>query len=259
MPIENNDTLVELAVSASLAAGDSILATAKNHVESTTKHDGSPLTIADRFSHQIITSHLESSGLPIVSEEGSDFYLAENRYWLVDPLDGTKDFLAGNGEYTINIALVMNGYPVFGVVCVPVQDVVYFSTPDKCVYEQLNGSRKQVPKQSMRSSVLRMAVSRFHDSPESDLFANKNNVIEKIVVGANLKYIQMILGNLDVYPRFVGTSEWDTAAGQAILEAGNGHLIDLATGHRLKYGKRARRNGQFIAFRAPYAAEDFLC
>jgi len=258
MPIEKSDTLVELAISASLAARDAILATANNCVAVTTKHDGSPLTIADRLSHQIISSHLELSGLPIVSEEGTDLYLAASRYWLVDPLDGTKDFLAGNGEYTINIALVMDGYPVFGVVCVPVRDVVYFSTPDKYVYEQSEGSRKQVPKQLIRSSVLRMAVSRFHDAPASDLFAIKNNVNAKIPVGANLKYIQMMLGNLDVYPRFVGTSEWDTAAGQAILEAANGHVIDLDTGLRLRYGKRGRRNEQFLAFRAPYAVEDFL-
>jgi 3'(2'), 5'-bisphosphate nucleotidase len=249
---------LELAISASLAAKAAILETVGKSIAVTTKCDGSPLSLADQLSHQIINSHLESSGLPIVSEEGADLYLAANRYWLVDPLDGTKDFLAGNGEYTINIALVEDGYPVFGVVCIPVQHLVYFSTPDKHIFEQSEGGRKQISKQSARSSALHMVVSRFHDVPASNIFATKNNITTKIPVGANLKYIQMVFGNLDVYPRFVGTSEWDTAAGQAILEAANGHVIDLDTGLRLRYGKRGRRNGQFLAFRAPYALEDFL-
>ena len=258
MLIERRDTLVELAISASLAAKVAILETVGKSIAVTTKGDGSPLSLADQLSHQIINSHLESSGLPIVSEEGADLYLAANRYWLVDPLDGTKDFLAGNGEYTINIALVEDGYPVFGVVCIPEQHLVYFSTPDKNVFEQSEGGRKQVSKQLMRSSVLRMAVSRFHDVPASNIFANKNNITIKIPVGANLKYIQMMLGNLDVYPRFVGTSEWDTAAAQAILEAAKGCVINLQSGLRLRYGKKDRRNGQFLAFRAPYVLEDFL-
>ena len=257
MLIERRDALVELAISASLAAKAAILETVGKSIAVTTKCDGSPLTIADRMSHQIIFTHLEPSGLPIVSEEGTDLYMPANRYWLVDPLDGTKDFLAGNGEYTINIALVEDGYPVFGVVCVPVQYLVYFSTPDKHVFEQSEGGHKQVAKQLLRNSVLRMAESRFHNVPASNIFANKNNAKIRIPTGANLKYIQMALGNLDVYPRLVGTSEWDTAAAQAILEAANGHVIDLDTGLRLRYGKRGRRNGQFLAFRSPYVLKDF--
>jgi 3'(2'), 5'-bisphosphate nucleotidase len=223
-----------------------------------TKEDGSPLTQADQASHEIIARSLSGFSLPIVSEEAPEPERAGDCYWLVDPLDGTKDFLASNGEFTVNIALVKNSVPVFGVIYAPAIDELYTGVVGGTVWRERKGNR--VPSQPLpRRTDLRMAKSRFHDHPDAISFANKNFVSIAVPIGAALKYGRLAMGEIDVYPRYVGTSEWDTAAGQAILVAAGGALIDLETRKPATYGKPNRRNGSFLAFRAPYQFNDFNC
>jgi len=222
----------------------------------TTKKDGSPLTQADRASHEVIVKSLSGFYFPIVSEEAREPAAVGACYWLVDPLDGTKDFLANNHEFTVNIALVKNAEPVMGVIYAPALDEIYFGVVGANVWRERKGVRVQCLN-SPKSNGLRMAKSRFHDHPDATSFARKNHVSTSQPIGAALKYGRLVMGEIDVYPRFLGTSEWDTAAGQAILSAAGGALVDLETRKPVSYGKPNRRNGKFLAFRAPYQMSDF--
>jgi 3'(2'), 5'-bisphosphate nucleotidase len=244
------------AVSAARAAGGAIMPFYKTGITSVAKLDGSPLTAADQAAHLAIASSLAATGIPLVSEEAEEMWPDAERYWLVDPLDGTKDFLAQNDEFTVNIALVDRGAPVLGVVFAPALDELYFGMPGQDVWRESAGLRSACAC-GERSLAPIMAISRFHDHPDSEVFAQVNAIAERRPMGAALKYGRMAIGQIDVYPRMVGTSEWDTAAGQAILEAAGGKMLDWATGKPLLYGKPGRRNGRFVAFRFPYQASDF--
>lgn len=220
------------------------------------KQDGSPLTLADQAAHRVIAGHLLDSGLVFVSEEGEDLHLAAERYWLVDPLDGTKDFLAGNGEFTVNIALVDQGRPVLGVVFAPAINELYWGAEGMGAWRIREGVEAALSAHA-RSASLRMAVSRFHDHPDVDVFAAQNGIAERVAIGSALKYGLLAAGEVDVFPRLVGSSEWDTAAGQAVLEAAGGQVLDWHTGKALQYGKPRRRNPRLLALRAPYRREEF--
>lgn len=250
------DKLLKLALEAARGAG----ANAMCHYEQTQtvrhKPDGSPLTLADKAAHCSIVRHLMGSGMVVVSEEGEDLQLAAKRYWLVDPLDGTKDFLAGNGEFTVNIALVDEGRPVLGVVFAPAINTFYWGADGMGAWRIREGYSMALVA-GTRSDSLRMAVSRFHDHPDVNVFAVRNGIKERIAIGSALKYGLLASGEVDVFPRLVGSSEWDTAAGQAVLEAAGGQVLDWHTGKALKYGKPRRRNPRLLALRAPYCREEF--
>lgn len=202
----------------------------------TNKADGSPLTIADKMSHDILVEALESTGLPVVSEEGDNLHLDQSDYWLIDPLDGTKDFLAQNDHFTINVALMRDNKPVMGVILAPALDEWYTSFDVVSVPAYVPGTP------------LRMAVSNFHDCENTGKFAQRNGITEKIPMGSSLKFGRMAHGLVDIYPRFVGTYEWDTAAGHAVLEAHGCQLLSMDTMKPLLYGKGSeRRNGGFVA------------
>ena len=248
--------LSKLAEIASKSAGESILSFYHKDVLISNKVDGSPFTKADQSSHQVLVGLLAKTRIPIVSEEAKDLYQDSTLYWLIDPLDGTKDFLAGNDEFTVNIALIENGIPIMGVLYAPALDELYVGIKGQAVWHAHHGI-KIFCRLNPRSKQLKMAVSRFHDHPDTELFAEENQITERIAIGSALKYGRLALGEIDVYPRFVGTSEWDTAAGQAVLEAAGGNIIDLLTGSPIQYGKPNRRNNHFIAFRYPYLFPDF--
>jgi 3'(2'), 5'-bisphosphate nucleotidase len=237
-------------------AGACILAFYGRENAVSVKQDGSPLTQADQASHEAIVKSLSGFYFPIVSEEAPEPEAVGDCYWLVDPLDGTKDFLEENHEFTVNIALVKNAKPVMGVIYAPALDELYFGVVGANVWREIKGVRVQCSNFS-KSNGLRMAKSRFHDHPDATSFARKNHVSTSEPIGAALKYGRLAMGEIDVYPRFVGTSEWDTAAGQAILTAAGGNLVDVKTGESVSYGKPNRRNGKFLAFRAPYQMSDF--
>jgi 3'(2'), 5'-bisphosphate nucleotidase len=245
-----------LAECAALDAGKVILSFYRKESSIETKTDGSPLTAADKAAHQAIVKHLSVSKFPVISEEGKVGAADGECYWLVDPLDGTKDFLAANDEFTVNIALIESGHPVLGVVYAPALDELYVGIPGKFAWQVLHGA-KTLCEQKPRSSTLRMATSRFHDHADASTFATMNGIAVKVPIGSALKYGRLAMGKIDVYPRLVGTSEWDTAAGQAVLEAAGGCLLNWNTGEPVRYGKANRRNERFIAFRSPYRAEEF--
>lgn len=244
-----------LAIDTAKSAGQIVMSYYKKKILINKKTDGSPVTDADIASNDFIVSKLKLSKILIVSEESNDLDKFSNIYWLVDPLDGTKDFIACNDEFTINIALIINEFPVLGVVYAPALDELYVGIKDE-TYMLKNGV-KYLCNNKNKSKNLKMAVSRFHNHIKSETFFNCNNLNESKPIGSALKYGRIAFGEVDVYPRYVGTSEWDTAAGQAVLESSGGKIIDMNSGKRLKYGKFNRRNGSFIAFRSPYSINDF--
>ncbi len=220
------------------------------------KRDGSPLTLADQNAHHAIIAVLSASGLPVVSEECDELHLDAQRYWLVDPLDGTKDFLAGNDEFTVNIALIEAQRPVLGVVYAPALDELYVGSQGLGAWFEIAEVRSSCVAVE-KSARCRMAVSRFHDHADVDVFAAVNQKNERIAMGSALKYGRLATAEVDVFPRLVGSSEWDTAAGQAVLEAAGGQVLDWHTGEPLRYGKTKRRNPRLLALRAGYLAADF--
>jgi 3'(2'), 5'-bisphosphate nucleotidase len=247
---------LELALEAAQEAGVAIMRYYPQILTVQHKQDGSPLTVADQAAHSVIVGHLADSGLVVVSEEGEDLHLAAERYWLVDPLDGTKDFLAANGEFTVNIALVAQGRPVLGVVFAPAINTYYWGAEGMGAWRIREGAAEALSAHT-RSASLRMVVSRFHDHPDVDVFAAQNGIAERVAVGSALKYGLLAVGEVDVFPRLVGSSEWDTAAGQAVLEAAGGQVLDWHTGRALGYGKPRRRNPRLLALRVPYRQEEF--
>ena len=250
------DSLLSLAIETAKLAGKSILDYyRKDHIVHQ-KIDDTPLTLADQASHEVISAELSRTGITIVSEEAAARHIGASHYWLIDPLDGTKDYLAKNDEFTVNIALMKNGFPFFGVIYAPVLDELYAGIVGDGAWKIRNGTMMLL--QVMPKTITpRMAVSRFHDNPDAHIFAQENKISEFVPLGAALKYGRLAAGEIDVYPRLVGTSEWDTAAGQAVLEAAGGSMLDWHTGERLCYGKANRRNGRFLAIRAPYDYSDF--
>lgn len=250
------DKLLELAIEAARGAGTAVMSYYQQALTVEHKQDGSPLTLADQAAHRVISDQLSDSGLALVSEEGEDLHLDAERYWLVDPLDGTKDFLAGNGEFTVNIALIDQGRPVLGVVFAPAVDDLYWGGDGMGAWRLRRGVATALLPQA-QSSTCRMAVSRFHDHPDVDVFAADNGIGRRVAVGSALKYGLLAASEVDVFPRLVGSSEWDTAAGQAVLEAAGGHVLDWQTGASLRYGKPKRRNPRLLAMRAPYRYKEF--
>ena len=249
------DIYIGLSVQAAREAGEAILDFYCRAYWIYSKADGSPITEADIASNQIIKDKLVNTGFPIVSEENSDLMIEEENYWLIDPLDGTKDFLAKNDEFTINISLILDNKPALGVIFAPALDELYSGRVGSTPLRIIKG--RQTSRPPKKNSELKIAVSRFHDSEESQQFAKDNSISHKVPIGAALKYGRIAFGEIDVYPRFVGTSEWDTAAGQAIIEASSGQFIDLVTNQSLRYGKSMRRNPPFIAIGHPHTLNSF--
>lgn len=247
---------MDLALQAAAEAGRSVLSYYHLGMRVVRKVDGSPLSEADKASHATLCGFLGQTGLPVVSEEGADLCLESDTYWLVDPLDGTKEFLAGNDEFTVNIALIEKEKPILGVVYAPALAEVYAGGAGNPAHCLKAGVRVECTRKE-KSSNLRLAVSRFHDHPDVEIFAKANLVAERVPIGSALKYGRLALAEVDVFPRLVGSSEWDTGAGQAVLEAAGGSVLDWCTGQPVRYGKPNRRNGRLLALRAPYKFSDF--
>lgn len=208
------------------------------------KDDGSPVTAADLAAHTIILEGLqELSPLPIVSEESyeaSDFPPADS-FWLVDPLDGTRDFINNTHHFTVNIALIQEGVATAGVIYAPVSGDVYSAFDGQACKggKPLHSSPVNHP--------MIAGSSRFHRSSSLQDFLEKNKISEVMAVGSSLKFCLLAEGVLDIYPRLSPTSQWDTAAGQAIAEAAGCVVVDHRTGHPLRYGSHPIKNPSFIA------------
>jgi len=239
------------------AAGNAVLSIYQNDVQETSavsyKSDNSPLTLADITAHHIIVDGLVklTPDIPIVSEEDSDSLVHRQSgglFWLIDPLDGTKEFLARNGEFTVNIALISDGQPIWGVVYAPALGELFWGGNAFGAFSELAGLAVPIsisPKGALRKP-MRVVASKSHQNLDTDLFIKKLGVTEIILAGSSLKFCRIAQGQADVYPRLGPTCEWDTAAAQAILEGAGGYVYDVS-GMRLLYGKTSIINPSFIA------------
>jgi len=245
------------ALEAARIAGDYLLNKFEEPARVEYKDDGSPITTADRECNKIILDCLAKTAIPIVSEESISSCVPARRYWLLDPLDGTKEFIAGNAEFTINIALIEDNYPVLGVVHAPALGELYMGKKGEGSWLIENGTEQQIGRKGKFDSI-RIAVSRYHTSEDLDLFVQQNRVSEIITMGSALKYCRLAKGDVELSPRLVGSSEWDTAAAQAVLEATGGLMIDWHTKQSLIYGKEKWCNPRFLAMRFPYKTEQFI-
>lgn len=222
------------------------------------KDDKSPLTAADLAAHHCIVAGLEqlTPDVPVLSEESAEDVPAIvrrqwRRLWLVDPLDGTREFVKRNGEFTVNIALIDDGIPVLAVVQGPVTGVLWHARRGHGAFRRDRdidvALRTQVPAQAP----LRVAASRSHRDPRSEALMQRIGASEAVALGSSLKFCRLAEGGMDVYPRFGPTSEWDTAAGQCVLEAAGGVVIDTQ-GRPLRYNQRDTiLNGDFLALGDP--------
>ncbi|MCG6976093.1 MAG: 3'(2'),5'-bisphosphate nucleotidase CysQ [Acidiferrobacterales bacterium] len=233
-------------------AGEEILKVYNSDFAVEDKADGSPLTAADRAAHQTIVSELAklTPAMPILSEEASDIDYAVRsqwqRYWLVDPLDGTKEFVKRNGEFTVNIALIENGEPVLGVVYVPVSGVIYFGCRGSGAFKQTrDGKAAAITVQTYQGGPARVVASRSHASPALEQFLDAVGEVETISMGSSLKLCLVAEGAADVYPRLGLTSEWDTAAAQAVVETAGGKVTTV-NGEPLVYNKEDILNPWFV-------------
>ncbi len=219
------------------------------------KADRSPVTAADMAAHRIICAGLGAltPHIPILSEESADIAFSIRRqwrqYWLVDPLDGTREFVKRNGEFTVNIALIEKNQPVMGVVYVPVSKVCYFAAKDMGAYRQEPGrDAVKISTRSTQESRFIAAGSRSHGSEQQrQFFASLGEKVEIIAIGSSLKLCLIAEGKADIYPRFGPTSEWDTAAAHCIIEQAGGLVTDTAL-QPLRYNtKDALLNPHFLA------------
>lgn len=219
------------------------------------KDDGSPLTEADRAAHELIVARLRAltPDLPVLSEEskGIDYgqRSAWRRFWLVDPLDGTREFVKRNGEFTVNIALIDNSMPVLGVVHVPVTGVDYLGQHGRGAWKRQGGVQTPIRVRPYRGGRATVVASRSHRGEQVDRFlqrlAAREGEYDTSSFGSSIKLCLVAEGAADVYPRLGPTSEWDTAAAQCVVEAAGGHVTNLA-GQPLAYNKPDILNPWFI-------------
>jgi 3'(2'), 5'-bisphosphate nucleotidase len=225
------------------------------------KTDGSPITAADLASTEILHRFLEQTNIPITGEESinSDYTIRKNwsKCWCIDPLDGTKEFVSRNGEFAVNIALIENGNPVFGLIASPVNKELIIGSKEFGVYiiafESINDSSKwnKIETPLKINSPLVITCSRSHHSgPILNFIQSLQSIspdLDYIKKGSSLKFFDLATGNADAYPRFAPTMEWDIAAGQAILETLGGVVYHAETGEPLRYNKENLTNPFFIA------------
>ena len=253
------------AINTSIKGGQAILKIYETDFDVDYKQDNSPLTIADKRCNQIIESDLMSTSIPILSEEGKHTDFNERKkwkyLWLVDPLDGTKEFVKKNGEFTVNIALIKNGKPIIGVIYVPVSGLIYFGMKNlgsfKCKcgnssVDDLSSFLKQSKKLPITNyrDTFTIVGSRSHMSTETEMYflsmKEKHNKVEILSVGSSLKLCMVAEGKADVYPRYAPTMEWDTAAGHAIVNFAGFSVSKYGSNDEVSYNKENLLNPWFI-------------
>jgi 3'(2'), 5'-bisphosphate nucleotidase len=250
-------TLLDVALRAALAGGEAVMRIYADPFEVTHKDDKTPVTEADLASEHIIVEMLTSSfpDIPIVSEEtvpAAGFECPEAaRFWLVDPLDGTREFVARNGEFAVLVALVEDRQPVLGVVHGPAIGVTYIAHgPGTAMLRKNGGDFEPIHARAPTPEGVVVVHSRSHENSRrlAEYFTGRP-ILGRHVCGSALKFGVLAAGEADLYPRFGTTMEWDTAAGQAVLEAAGGHVFGL-DGAPLRYGKPGLKNDGFLAWGA---------
>ncbi len=253
-----------LVIEAALRAGGEIMKVYARDFSVEEKDDKSPLTEADKQAHLKIKEYLDQTSIPVLSEEGKQMSYQEregwSQFWLVDPLDGTKEFIKKNGEFTVNIALIENGLPVFGVIYAPYLKKLFVGKvggeawvadgiePDADV-SSARANVTSIPKSKPEIPYI-VVASRSHFSPETQEFVDElkaeKGEIEFASMGSSLKICLVAEGVADIYPRFGPTMEWDTGAGHAIAKAAGKTIIDHETGQEMRYNKENLLNNWFI-------------
>ena len=246
--------LLDTAIKGAIEAGNAIMAVYQSDsIDYENKSDLSPLTLADKRSHEIILEKLKETGINVLSEESDEISYDQRKdwgsYWLVDPLDGTKEFIKKNGEFTVNIALIENNIPSLGVVYCPVTDILFWNDEKRKVYKKENNKVVEIRKRvsvNDNDKNLRVVVSRSHINDETNNYIKKLNEPKLISCGSSLKFLYIADNKADIYPRFGPTMEWDTAAAHSILSALGIQVINLDTGRELSYNKENLLNPYFI-------------
>ncbi|MBT5195538.1 MAG: 3'(2'),5'-bisphosphate nucleotidase CysQ [Rhodospirillaceae bacterium] len=236
-----------------LQAGAAIMEIYARDFEVETKSDDSPVTEADQAAEVIIVTALRAltPEIPVVAEEevaaGKQTDVGAGPFWLVDPLDGTREFISRNGDFTVNIALIRGGEPVLGTVHVPAKDETYTAAgPGQVTRQRGNGAVEAISARNPAGDGLVAMVSRSHASPETDDFLAELEIKERVDAGSSLKFCRLAEGAADLYPRLGRTMEWDTAAGHAVLACAGGSVSRL-DGTPLLYGKDGFENPHFVA------------
>lgn len=263
MKAESNN-LVGIALQAALSGGKEIVEVYKSTIQVELKEDKSPLTLADKNAHRVINNTLLKTKLPILSEEGKQLPYITRRswtaFWMVDPLDGTKEFVNRNGEFTVNIALINEGKPVWGVVYAPVLKTIYWGGKNDGSFKAENVSPEDSLEDIEAKAVRIRAVgeaspyvivgSRSHSSPETEKFVEElkreKGEIEFMSMGSSLKICLVAEGKAQIYPRFAPTMEWDTAAGHAVASGAGCQVFKPDTREDLSYNKENLLNPWFI-------------
>ncbi len=240
----NYEDLIEPVVALAIDAGDRIIEVYATDFDVQSKADESPLTQADLASNRTIVAGLKTltSDIPIISEEDGLPAFTErsqwSRYWLIDPLDGTREFVNRNGEFTVNIALVEGHRPVFGVVHVPVQNKTYMGCEGRgAELRDRDGSIRDIQVSRTASTPVRVVGSRSHRGASLDAYLENLGDHTLVPMGSSLKFCVIAEGGADVYPRLGLTSEWDTAAAQAVVEQAGGSVVEL-DGEPLSYNAK---------------------
>lgn len=216
------------------------------------KSDDSPLTQADKASHLAIVAELEQTNLPILSEEGRAIPHEERKdwdyFWMIDPLDGTKEFIKRNGEFTVNIALIHQGEAILGVVQVPVQDKLYFASQNQGAFieDAAGTSTIKVNSCQLNDAGIRVVASRSHLNEDTQHFMDQLNDPKIVSMGSSLKLLAIAEGQADLYPRFAPTMEWDTAAAHAVVSEAGGKVLIKNTKSPVVYNKPDLLNPHFL-------------
>jgi 3'(2'), 5'-bisphosphate nucleotidase len=244
--------IIEIAIN----AGNAILEIYKQDFTVEIKSDNSPLTIADKTANEIIVNGLKKiNSIPIISEENklTDFSERKNwqQCWIVDPLDGTKEFIKKNGEFTVNIALVENGIPVLGVVHVPAQNITYYAEKNKGSFKIENNITSSLKIRKLaEDGVLKIVGSRSHQTPELLEYVEQQKLkfsnVDFVAAGSSLKFCLLAEGKADVYPRLGPTMEWDTCAGQIVATEAGAVVLRFDNNEPLLYNRENLLNPFFI-------------
>lgn len=230
----------------------------RNDLEVREKDDASPVTEADAAADAIIAQGLRRDfpDFPLVTEEQAETHkLSGGTFLIVDPLDGTKEFIKRRGDFTVNIALVEDGVPTLGVVYAPARKRLFLTLAEGGVVEETGdfdldeeGETRPISVSAPDESALRVVASKSHRDKVTDDYINRYNVADLVSAGSSLKFCLVASGEADFYPRLGPTMEWDTAAGHAILAAAGGQVVDMSSHQSLAYGKPGFRNPFFLAF-----------
>lgn len=234
-------------------AGAAIMDVYQGNIAVEIKGDASPVTEADLRADKIIRDAILNEitdDIAVITEEGvAETGLPDplpRAFWIVDPLDGTKEFINKNGEFTVNIAIIENGKPVLGVVHLPAKDVTYLGANLGAFRQAGDGELEPITVREAPEAGLTALVSRSHASPETEDFIKGYQIAERVSAGSSLKFCRVAEGAADLYPRMGRTMEWDTAAGDAVLRFAGGHVV-TTDGAPLTYGKAGLENPNFVA------------